>query len=362
MPESRSLTNVAAPNLPAYRWEWVLTAAGLLLVATARPAETGSHIDCIDFYGSQQLSPQALRTALGVKEGDPTPMDGGAESERALEKLPGVVKARVKYVSYEQGKTTVFAGIQEQPRAGFVYNSAPDGTASLPPEIMQLYDRFSDALAAAVKRGDLQEDDSQGHATYSSKALQPFQNEFIGLANSKASLLKNVLKNSANAGERAAAACVLGYAGDKREVLDDLMRAVRDPDEGVRNNATRTVGTIAVLAERKPGLGITIEPAVFIQMLNSLTWTDRNKATMVLLNLSKGRAPDLLDKMRRAALPALIEMARWKDRHSLMALRLVGRIAGLSDTETDTAWKNGKPEGVISRALGPQARQPSPTP
>jgi hypothetical protein len=44
-------------------------------------------------------------------------------------------------------------------------------------------------------------------------------------------------------------------------------------------------------------------------------------------------------------------MARWKADHGMMALLLVGRIAGLSDQETQQAWKAGQRDKVIERAL-----------
>jgi hypothetical protein len=133
--------------------------------------------------------------------------------------------------------------------------------------------------------------------------------------------------------------------------LGHLVAAVRDPDEGVRNDATRAIGTIAVLARAHPELKLRIEPGVFIQMLNSLSWSDRNKAMMVLLQLSEDRGSGVMMKMRQESLPALIEMARWQDGHSLMALRLVGGIAGLSRTDIDSAFREGRREQVIAKAL-----------
>jgi hypothetical protein len=178
------------------------------------------------------------------------------------------------------------------------------------------------------------------------------QKDFVSLANSNLELLQSVLASSSNANHRAIAAWVLGYADDKKLVAKELSRAVRDGDEVVRNNATRALGAIAVLARRRPELGIKIDHGVFVEMLHSLSWTDRNKATMLLQNLTDQQLRhSVFEELRERALVPLVEMARWKDTHSLMALMLLGRIAGISDDETRQAWKTGAREDIIGRVL-----------
>ncbi len=48
-------------------------------------------------------------------------------------------------------------------------------------------------------------------------------------------------------------------------------------------------------------------------MLNSLEWTDRNKSALVLEELTRKRDTALLKLLRERAVPALVEMARWKN-------------------------------------------------
>ena len=83
----------------------------------------------------------------------------------------------------------------------------------------------------------------------------------------------------------------LGYARQSPRQVLALMRAARDPDEGVRNNATRA---IAVLARANHRLASQISPDTFIEMLNSGIWTDRNKGAMVLMSLTAKRDPAVL--------------------------------------------------------------------
>ena len=148
---------------------------------------------------------------------------------------------------------------------------------------------------------------------------------------------------------------MIGYAPDKRAVLDDLQSAMRDSDADVRNNAVRSIGTIAAFAQRQPELGIEISPTGFIEMLNSLIWTDRNKAMMVLWSLTERRDPGVLQQLREQALPSLVEVARFKSAgHALPAYLILGRMAGLSDKEIEEAWSSGERESVITQVLKAQ--------
>ena len=74
-------------------------------------------------------------------------------------------------------------------------------------------------------------------------------------------------------------------------------------------------------------------------MLNSIAWTDRNKALFVLSTLTENHDGAVLLKLRRRALPSLIEMARWQSAgHALPAYILLGRITGWTEDEIRNRW------------------------
>jgi hypothetical protein len=63
---------------------------------------------------------------------------------------------------------------------------------------------------------------------------------------------------------------------------------------------------------RQGALRLVVRPAPFIDLLNSIEWTDRNKSSFALEMLTESRDPALLLDLRARALRSLIEMARWK--------------------------------------------------
>jgi hypothetical protein len=180
------------------------------------------------------------------------------------------------------------------------------------------------------------------------------QEQFVPFAEKNVELLRQVLRNSGHAEQRAMAAYVIGYAPKKPGVVDDLLYAIQDSDDSVRNNAMRALAAVAVLATLEPEAGLRIPPTWFIEMLNSIIWSDRNKAAYALVNLTESRKPEVLAQLRERALPALVEMAQWKSlQHALPAFILVGRIAGLPEQEIYQAWEKGERQRVILQLVKP---------
>lgn len=164
--------------------------------------------------------------------------------------------------------------------------------------------------------------------------------------------LRDVLRHSADAEHRALAAQILGYAANKRGVIGDLVYGMDDPSNPVRNNAMRALAVIAAFGSGTPELKIRVPAWPFVRLLNSPVWTDRNKASMPLRALSANRDPELIASLHQHALDSLIEMARWKSAgHAEASVRLLGRIAHLSEDVIQGAVGRGDPEAVIDAAL-----------
>jgi hypothetical protein len=129
---------------------------------------------------------------------------------------------------------------------------------------------------------------------------------------------------------------------------------LQDAGENVRENAVRSLKAIAVLAQKRPELGLKIAPTWLVAMLHSIVLSDRTQAAEALVLLTDAPNPAALDLMRERALPALVEMARWKTlRYALPAFLLAGRIAGIPDPELHTQWQQGDRETAIKKALAP---------
>jgi len=102
---------------------------------------------------------------------------------------------------------------------------------------------------------------------------------------------ERVLRNAADPQQRRVASEFLGYVPRSSMQIKALTEAVNDSDEVVRNNAVRA---LSVLGAARNAPSLAIDPQLFIAMLFSGRWTDRNKGSMVLARITEARDPALL--------------------------------------------------------------------
>jgi len=332
-----------------------LVIAGFLFAA--EPVEP-PRIGLIEFYGLRSLPVEKVRQVLRVSEGDPLPRSK-EEAELAIEKLERVQAARLQATCCEEGKAILYVGVLEKGQPSPRFREEPRGLVLLPEEVHDAYVRFLAAIYDASQQQNLAEDLTAGHSLLSHPRARAQQEKFIELADRYLRVLRDVLRNSYDAEHRAIAAYVLGYVKDKKQVVPDLLYALTDPDETVRDNALRSLAAIALLAVRKPETGILIDASPLIDLLDSAVWTDRTNAAIGLANLTENRPEELLRQLRQRALLPLVEMARWRHLpHALPAFILLGRMLGMEENAIQHAWTDPAARAdLINRAAGLGAAQ-----
>jgi POTRA domain, FtsQ-type len=325
----------------------------IILLALLLPPPQDSQfppIGIIDFYGLRSVSEQQVREALQLKEGDSLSARP-KEAERRLESLPGVAEARIGLVCCDAGKAILYVGIREKGAPLLQFRPAPQGKIRLLQDIVQAGDDRLNALSAAVLKENFREDDSQGHALSNDPAMRAVEERYIAFAARNLKLLRDVLRHSADAKHRALAAEVIAYTVNKQAIVNDLVEATRDPNDVVRNNATRALVVMANSNQQTTKQPIKIPLRPFIEMLNSIEWTDRNKSSNALDALTYKRDPAILSELHQKALPSLIEMARWKSSgHAVASFFLLGRVAGFPEDEIKAAWERGDRASFIEAA------------
>jgi len=332
-----------------------LRLSSALLAATLVCAQA-PHLGDIEFYGLHKLSAQKLLHALHLNVGATLPPSKG-ELEEQLEKISGVVASRVEAVCCDHGKATLFIGIEEKGGPHLDFHSEPSGDAVLPEDVADMYRQFLDAVRDAARRGSTAEDLTNGHSLMADPDARELQQQFAAYADGHVPVLRDVLRNSSEADERVMAAAIIGYAPNKKDVVNDLEYAMQDPDEAVRANALRALNAVAVLARLQPGLAIQVSPTWFVEMLNSIVLNDRTHAATALVTLTE-RDPEALEEIRDRALDSVVEMAQWKVlRYALPPFMLVGRLAGLNEQQIQKAWTSGDRRPVIAAALAKERKK-----
>ena len=328
---------------------WLLILAAVVCPAAAQTPKIGD----INFYGLRKLAPDKILSAVELKSGDPLPPSKGDLEDR-LELMPGVAAARVEAVCCEGANAILFIGIEERGSPHFDTRQAPAGTASLPEDVMAAYREYMGAVERAAQLGNAAEDLTAGESHLADIPARLFEDRLSGLAVDRIDVLREVLRNGAEPDERAVAAAVIGYAPKKDEAIRDLQFAMQDAEPAVRANAVRAMMAIAVLAQKRPELGLRIEPTWMVEMLNSIVLGDRQQAALALVTLTEQRNAATLDLIRARALPSLVDMARWQTlRYALPAFLLVGRTADVPEPELREQWQQGDRETAIEKATAP---------
>jgi hypothetical protein len=321
----------------------------LVLAVTTMRAQTPPRppIGIVDFYGLRHVSKAEAQAALRLAPGDPVP-ESSDEAKRRMRAVPGIADVHFNLTCCDNGKVILYVGVEEAGAPKRLFRAAPRAPIRLPEDVRTAGHEFEEAVGQAVLRGDSAEDDSNGHSLMHDAASRAIQERFVTFAARDLATVRDVLAHAAEADDRALAALVIAYAGDKRSVMPDLVAAMRDASADVRNNAMRAVWIIARLARRSPAAGIRVPYAPFVDLLNSPIWTDRNKSSLALSEISESRDPALLALLRQKALLSLIEMARWQSAgHAEPSFVLLGRAAGWSEDAIHEAWERGDREALI---------------
>jgi hypothetical protein len=328
----------------------IVAAAGVAMFP-ARASAQMPRIGIIDVYGTHKTTPQQIRDALGISVGDSLTSLTLLQVPARLADLPGVASASVDPVCCEDGKTMLYVGVIEDGAPTLELRAAPNGASRLTPDVIQAGTAFGEANMRAVMRGFMKEDVSQGHSLLADSAARMIQLQFVGLAAKHLDTLRKVLRTSSDGDHRAFAAQVLAYYSNKQAIVGDLVYAMRDADADVRNNATRALWVIAMYSQQHPELKINVPYEPFIDLLNSLSWTDRNKSSLALMQLTESRNPALLAALKARAFDSIVDIAQWTNPgHSMAGVFMLGRMAGIPDPDIYAMFERGERDKIIEAA------------
>jgi hypothetical protein len=307
-------------------------------------------------FSSEEL--EQLRRALPVKEGDEFKFDSGqatfAQIKQVVRQTTGRDATDVNFLCCDdRGAAMIFIGLPGPAYRPFKYNPVmsarnPNDNPELPDEIVALVQKVGE-LAHEAAQKEPREDRSQGYALSLYPPFREVQLKIREYALDHAGLLHRVLYMSMDAKQKRAAVYALGYTMQTDAQLAALVWASRDRSSDVRNDATRA---LAVLAESDARAARRISTAHFVAMLSSGSWSDRNKAAMLLSVLTVSRNPTLLGALRKNAFEALIEMARWRSAgHAYHARMILGRMAGIEETRLEKLANQGQVDEIIGKLV-----------
>jgi hypothetical protein len=339
------------------KWAFCLSLLAVPFTGEAQKLEIGS----VEYFGlsSPGAPPKSqVDGCLAFKTG--MLIDGASKnvwkdpSLACLKKLPGVKQATIDGVCCdEKNRLMMFVGLSYQAEPADTKGSF-SADLQLPAAVIAAYDTLEGGMVRAIQTGQADEDDSKGHALFHFPKAAESQEVFATYASTNLQTLRDVLHTSRHDKDREVACWVIAFSTDKKGIVGDLVSAVTDPNEGVRNNAIRSLGTLDNYF-RQTKVDMRIDPAPFVKLMNSSSWTDRNKSVNLLLSLTWDREPQLMSKLKKEALYPLADMARWKSTgHASAAFMILGRLAGWKDEVTNSRMNEDRGKWVdeMMRVIG----------
>jgi hypothetical protein len=332
---------------------FALSVAGVCLAQAPSPGvvDVSPRVGMVEVFGARRVPVHKILTALDAKPGDPLP--AGEAAEDRINKVSGILASRLQAVCCAGGgKMILYLGVEERDAPRLEFNAAPTGEARLPNVLYEGYLHLLETAAGSIRGGNADEDLTNGYSLMADPDARLLQQGFIPQVEANLQLLDQVVRECSDPEQRAAAAYLLQYGPRGRRskiIADALQYAVRDQEDVVRKSAMRALRAVTVGAKLHPEQDMTIEPTWFVEMLNSVVWSDRRSATQELVDLTENRKPETLDLLRERAQPAILENARWHTlEHALPAFILAGRMGGFSEKEIQDAWSREDREAILS--------------
>ena len=326
----------------------VLVCAGLC--SAQKAVDISPRIGLIEVFGERKVPLAKIRSAIGAGNADPLPPSEAAEER--INKVPGIAASRMEAnCCTNDGRMILYVGVEERDTPHLEFHPATTGEARLPTAVYDAYLSFLEAVEGSIRGRNADEDLTNGYSLLADPDARALQMGFIPLVETNLAVLDQVVRESSDPEQRAAAAYLLQYGprGRKGKVVTDALQyALRDQEDIVRKNALRSLRAVYVGAKLHPDQDVAIEPAWLVEMLNSVVFSDRRTAAQILVNLTEDRDKATLDLIRERALASVLEMARWQTLdHALPAFVLAGRLAGADEKAIKDAWVREDRESIL---------------
>lgn len=318
-------------------------------VASARPAGI---LAAIDVFGARRVSNEELIATAGFELGSPVVFGSpefGEQLEAASERLkeryrfPFVMVSPISYfgTSPNAGKVFITIDVVEPEDAGRL-RFAPEPAKDIPdPDGLVAawldYDKVMWSLqrSGALKPPFTCKGGMHCALGFNHPDLEHREDVFIEKVPGRVAQLTAVLRNDRDHERRAAAAFLLAYAKDRKQVIDALLPSIDDPSSKVRNNVLRVLVMIQQNADK---VVVPLKPV--LAAMRFPTTTDRNKAAYLLAGIATHASTADRARIARELGDTLLVMAAMKQPNNRdPAIDILKAISG-EDHGTDVAaWR-----------------------
>jgi hypothetical protein len=226
-----------------------------LLAFTGGSARQRFRLGEIDFFGTEGVDVQKVRSLLPVRRGSELSEKQGSHIRdginEAVKHALGRVPTDLAFICCDsEGGFMLYIGLGGKNSVVIPAHRAPEDSGCLPRQAETLYDEAMAAVVPAIRRGNSGEDDSRGYSISNDPVLRSKEMAMHEYAIAHERSLESVLRTCKSPQHRRAAAEMLGYGQKSARQIGALVYASHDPDGGVRNNAMRALWILAMASPK----------------------------------------------------------------------------------------------------------------
>jgi hypothetical protein len=321
--------------------------------APAPPAPPPKTLAAIDVFGAKHVSTEEIIATAGLVVGSPVEF-GSEEFGEQIEAATRRLKERYRFafvalspISYfgsspDAGKVFITIDVVEAEDAGRL-KFAPEPSKDIPdPDgLVAAWLDYEKTVWPLQSRGALKppytcKGGMHCALGFNHPDLEHREDAFIEKVPHHVAELTAVLHSDRAAERRAAAAFLLPYAKDRKQVINALLPSIDDPSSGVRNNAMRVLVMIQQSADT-----VVVPLTPVLRAMRFPTTTDRNKAAYLLAGIAKHAPAADRARIARELGDVLVVMAAMKQPNNRdPAIDILKAISGEDHGTDAAAWQS----------------------
>ena len=339
----------AAPTTDAGSASTGAAAAAPTAVPPAPPTKT---LAAIDVFGARHASADEIVATSGLVVGSQVAF-GSEEFGEQIKAATDRVKERYHFPFVEVSPISYFASspdagkvfitidvVEREDAARLKFAPEPSKDVPDPDGLIAAWLAYEEALWPLQRSGQLRppftcKGGMHCALGFNHPQLEHMEDAFIEKTPGRMKELTAVLRGDRQANRRAAAAFVLAYGKDRKEVVDALLPSIDDPNAGVRNNVVRVLVMIQQEADT-----VVVPLKAALHALRFPTTTDRNKAGYLLANIAKQASPAEKMRIAREAGDTLLAMAAMQQPNNRdPAIKILEAISDETHGNDVEAWR-----------------------
>lgn len=319
---------------------------------SAPPPTPPSALAAIDVFGSRRVPAAEIIATAGLVAGSQV-VFGSEEFSKLIEEATRRVKERYRFafvevspISYfgqspDAGKVFITIDVVEADDAGRMkFAAEPTGAPADPAGLVAAWLDYERVVWPLLRQGAIKPPftcKGGWHCAlgFDHPDLESREQQFIDQAPVHFDELVTVLRDDHDAKHRAAAAFVLAYGTDRKQVVDALLPSIDDPGGEVRNNAMRVLVMIQDKADT-----VVVPLAPVLRAMRFPRTTDRNKAAYALAAIAKHASAADRTKIARELGDTLLAMAAMQQPNNRApAIDILKAISGEDHATDVAAWR-----------------------